>query len=201
VGNTKSQVKSSEKSAVKSAVKSTIKSPVKSPAKSAAKSSLKSGTKSDLQTKENLSEKISKKLSKKRGDEASNAAVLKPIEKAVSQKKQTQVTKNMGSTPEVRAFIYQQLNDLEHLLPVGSSVSVSVMPEKKSTFMAQIEVIGPAGTLHSTAIHKDEYSAIVAAKHDLKSQLEFWFNVSADDDRDFVRSAILDAIKNKHYLN
>ncbi|MCB0393676.1 MAG: hypothetical protein KDD25_03920 [Bdellovibrionales bacterium] len=111
------------------------------------------------------------------------------------------MTNKNNSSPEVRAFIYQQLNDIEYLLPAGSSVNVSVSPDQTKTFRAQIEVVGPDGAISSTAMNKDEYAAIVAAKRDIKTQLEFWANVSGDESEEEVRNAILKAIKEKNYLN
>lgn len=107
------------------------------------------------------------------------------------------------SSPEVRAFIYQQLSDLEEFLPQGSAVSVSILPEetKKLSFCAKIEIMTPGGTLLSTAIHGDEYAAIVSAKRDIKSQLEFWFHLGELEENDDSRERLIEAISEKRYLH
>jgi ribosome-associated translation inhibitor RaiA len=83
-----------------------------------------------------------------------------------------------NTNPEVRAFIYQQLTDLEGLLPQNSNVSIVVedpavikktKKAQKKKVMIQLET--EVGNLVVESEHIDIYKAIQAAKENLRSQL------------------------------
>lgn len=83
-----------------------------------------------------------------------------------------------STSPEIRAFIYQQLTDLEGLLPQNSNVSIIVedpaiikktKKAQKKKVMIQLET--EAGNLVVESEHLDVYKAIQAAKENLRSQL------------------------------
>ncbi len=92
----------------------------------------------------------------------------------------SQVFEDKNTPPEIRAYIYQQLTDLEGLLPQGSAVSITV--EDKSLLPGQIkETVSPkkviiyletsVGNLLAEAKHKDVFKAVKKAKENLKAQL------------------------------
>jgi ribosomal subunit interface protein len=93
--------------------------------------------------------------------------------------KQT-LSPNINTTPEVRAFIYQQLTDLEGLLPQGSNVNIVVEDPAllskakkpkifKKKVMIQLET--EAGNIVVESEHKDVFKAISLAKETLRGQL------------------------------
>ncbi len=91
----------------------------------------------------------------------------------------SQVFEDKNTPPEIRAYIYQQLTDLEGLLPQGSAVSITV--EDKSLLPGQTKVASPkkviiyletsSGNLLAEAKHKDVFKAVKKAKEHLKLQL------------------------------
>lgn len=102
---------------------------------------------------------------------------------------------NNNTSPEIRAFIYQQLTDLEGLLPKGSNVNIVVDDpatlnkslKKSKTYkkkvMIQLET--EAGNLVVESEHKDVYKAIQIAKENLRAQLSALQSFLSDvDDRD-----------------
>ena len=110
----------------------------------------------------------------------------------------------IDSPPEVRAFIYQQLSDIQNWVPDGSAITVSVAPSKEEAKFthAKIEIDTPNGPISSYAQNEDQYDAIVAAKQELQKQLELWGD--ADFEEDFLevdRADLIDAIIDGRYLH
>lgn len=107
-----------------------------------------------------------------------------------------------NTTPEIRAFIYQQLTDLEGLLPQGSNVSIVIedpailnKDKKKKHFkkkvMIQLET--EAGNIVVESENFDVYKAIRLAKETLRGQLSTLQSFLMDaDDRDQKIKDILD---------
>lgn len=98
-----------------------------------------------------------------------------------------------NTSPEIRAFIYQQLSDLEGLLPQNANVSIVVEDpgflknektkkahKKKVTIQMEAEV----GNLVVESEHLDIYKAIQAAKENLRTQLSVLQAFMSPDDRD-----------------
>lgn len=120
--------------------------------------------------------------------------------------KSTTPNNNIASaSPEVRAFIYQQLTDLEGLLPQGSNVSIVVedpnlLPKKegkKSKLQKKrvvIQLDTSAGNLVVQNENLDVYKAIQGAKEELRGQLATLQNFLSPTDRD---QEIEDIISNK----
>jgi ribosome-associated translation inhibitor RaiA len=115
------------------------------------------------------------------------------------------------SNPEIRAFIYQQLSDLEGLMPQGSNVSIVVedpamlkkakkigsskkllkkTPPSKKKVVIQLETA--EGNLLVESEHSDVYVAIQAAKENLRGQLFALQSFLNPDDRDKQISDIIE---------
>jgi len=109
-----------------------------------------------------------------------------------------------SASPEVRAFIYQQLTDLEGLLPQGANVSIVVedpnlLPKKgkKSKLQKKRVVIQLDTTVGNLVVQNenlDVYKAIQGAKEELRGQLSTLQNFLSPTDRD---QEIEDIISNK----
>lgn len=112
-----------------------------------------------------------------------------------------------NSSPEIRAFIYQQLADLEGLLPQGSNVSIIVedpsvikipldlkmakrAKSKKKKVIIQLETT--EGNLLVESEHLDIYKAIQAAKENLRNQLSALQSFLNLEDRDKQINDIID---------
>ncbi|HEX4924398.1 MAG TPA: hypothetical protein VFV50_09940 [Bdellovibrionales bacterium] len=80
-------------------------------------------------------------------------------------------SKALQATPEVRAFIYQQINEFEGFLPSGSSVGV-LLHEAHDHIVATIEVHSVAGNLQCHGVGSDPIEALVDAKNIMLYQLE-----------------------------
>ncbi len=116
-----------------------------------------------------------------------------------------------SASPEVRAFIYQQLTDLEDLLPQGSNVSIlvedpnllpaaqKVAKSKKSNRKKQkkkviIQLDTTVGNIVVENENFDVYQAISGAKEELRGQLTTLQNFLDPIDRD---QKIEDIVSNK----
>jgi len=95
-----------------------------------------------------------------------------------------------NQAPEIRAFIYQQLSDLEPLMPTGTAVSVLVedpaladktLKDPAKKVVIQLET--SAGNLVVESANKDVYAAIASAKNDLETQLSTLQNIWGGDER------------------
>lgn len=96
-----------------------------------------------------------------------------------------------NTTPEIRAFIYQQLTDLEGLLPQNSNVSIVVedpailkKSKKAQEKKVMIQLETEAGNFVVESEHLDVYKAIQAAKENLRSQLSVLQAFTNGEDRD-----------------
>lgn len=96
-----------------------------------------------------------------------------------------------NAAPEIRAFIYQQLTDLEGLLPQNSNIAIAVedpgllkksKKAQKKKVMMTLET--EAGNLAVESEHLDVYKAIQAAKENLRSQLVALQSFIGSEDRD-----------------
>jgi ribosome-associated translation inhibitor RaiA len=83
-----------------------------------------------------------------------------------------------NAAPEIRAFIYQQLTDLEGLLPQNSNVFIMVedpsllkKSKKKQKMKVIINLETEVGNLAVTGENTNIYKAIQSAKESLKTQL------------------------------
>ncbi len=96
-----------------------------------------------------------------------------------------------NAAPEIRAFIYQQLADLEGLLPQHSNVSIVVEDpsilkknKKRQKMKVVINLETEAGNISAIGENLDVYKAIQAAKETLQSQLSALQSFISGDDRD-----------------
>lgn len=108
------------------------------------------------------------------------------------------------ANPEVRAYIYQQLSDLEPLIPKGSAIAITVDEEKAATKSEKpkkyVSIIlkTTMGDLVVKSTHKDIYKAINTAKTDLAGQLanlQYWI------DENDERKLQIDLMMNHKYLH
>jgi ribosome-associated translation inhibitor RaiA len=115
-----------------------------------------------------------------------------------------------NSSPEIRAFIYQQLSDLEALLPQGTAVSVVVedpalsptykaRPKKLSEKKVVMQLETAAGNLLVESENQDVYAAITKARDDLKVQLATLQSFLAEENID--RSNQIENILTHKYLH
>ena len=116
-----------------------------------------------------------------------------------------------NTSPEIRAFIYQQLTDLEGLLPQGSNISIAVddpsyleKTQKKASKKTKIhkkkvviQLETQAGNLVVESENFDIYKAIQAAKENLRSQLTTLHAFLSGMDREEQ----IDNIISKKYLH
>lgn len=105
--------------------------------------------------------------------------------------KSTLNTPQNNAAPEIRAFIYQQLTDLEGLLPQNSNVSIvvedpAIIKKSKKEFKKKILITleTEAGNLVVESEHVDVYKAIQVAKENLRSQLTALQSFIGGDERD-----------------
>lgn len=80
-------------------------------------------------------------------------------------------SKNVEASPEVRAFIYQQINEFENFLPTGSSVGV-LLHEASDHIVATIEIHTSEGNLQTHGVGQDPIEALVDAKNSMIYRLE-----------------------------
>ncbi len=102
------------------------------------------------------------------------------------------------TTPEVRAYIYQQLNDIEHMIPKGSAIAVSVDEDKTHQKTVSIILKTVIGDVVVSSQSTNIFAAIQAAKDDLEVQLS---DISSIIDEDDVRSMALDQLLKNKYLH
>jgi hypothetical protein len=89
--------------------------------------------------------------------------------------------KALQTTPEVRAFIYQQINEFETFLPTGSSVGV-LLHEAEDHILATIEIHSIAGNFQCYGVGQDAIEALVDAKEAMVAQLQMLELVQNEDD-------------------
>lgn len=107
-------------------------------------------------------------------------------------------SQNKNTAPEVRAFIYQELNDLDGLLPEGTALSVVVDDKHKGKRnKVAIHLQSALGNLYVESESKDVFKAITQAKENLKSQLSVLQSFLIGDDRDIQVQNMI----NRHLLH
>ena len=91
--------------------------------------------------------------------------------------------------PEVRAFIYQQMADLERFLPEGSNVSILINDDLQSRKLkkvsATIRIQTPYGDLRALGETGDIYHSLQEAKAVMLRQLGEMHRMSSEQDRTF----------------
>lgn len=110
-------------------------------------------------------------------------------------RKQNKIDK---TTPEIRAYIYQQLSDLEHMIPKGSAIAITVDEDKKEKKYVSIVLKTALGELVVNSQNQDIYEAIQDARHDLEGQLS---NFSGMIDEDELREGAVDHLMTHKYLH
>lgn len=106
-------------------------------------------------------------------------------------------TKTRDAAPEVRAFIYQELNDLDGLLPAGTALSV-VIDDKSNKNRVAIHLQSTVGNLYVESESKDVFKAIRKAKDNLKDQLSVLQSILIEtEDREMQ----IEHIINKDFLH
>jgi hypothetical protein len=88
--------------------------------------------------------------------------------------------KTVKASPEVTAFIYQQINEFESFLPTGSSVGV-LLHEAHDHIVASIEIHCVQGNLQSHGVGQDPIEALVDAKNAMLFQLDMVMNAQAEE--------------------
>lgn len=102
------------------------------------------------------------------------------------------------TTPEIRAYIYQQLNDIEHMIPKGSAIAISVDEDKTHQKTVSIILKTVIGDVIVNSQNPNIFTAIQEAKDDLEGQLT---DLSSLIDEDDVRSMALDQLLTHKYLH
>lgn len=74
--------------------------------------------------------------------------------------------------PEVRAYIYQQLADLEQFIPDGSAVSVLINDQKTNSIVANIRISTPYGELNALEESENIFDSLTKAKITMIKRLE-----------------------------
>ena len=108
----------------------------------------------------------------------------------------------------IRAFVYQQIAELEEFLPIGSSIDVKILaPEEGSEkkplakdVEAQIEITLEEGQLNLSSSGVDEYEAIKSAVESAKTNLVEEFPFEGESVLD-ARESLVNAIIEKDYLH
>ncbi len=100
---------------------------------------------------------------------------IKETKSSLKKKKSKKTTSN---DQEIKAYIYQQLNELESLIPKGSTVSVEVnevlenqSPSENGTIATRMSVKTPVGELLADEIDEDIFKSITEATNSLAHQL------------------------------
>lgn len=89
------------------------------------------------------------------------------------------------SESEVRAYVYQQLSDVEPMLPQGSSLTVALQASKKGDrIRAIITAKTPHGSVRGVAWRSDPFEAINEAKEDFLNRLFLADELEDMDPRD-----------------
>ncbi len=98
----------------------------------------------------------------------------KPLQNETRTRKKSQPTTKLttsiqgASENEVRAYVYQQLAEVENFLPQGSTLAVSLKPNKKGDKVRTIiEVMIPGSRVRGQASSASVFDSIVEAKEDL----------------------------------
>ena len=93
--------------------------------------------------------------------------------------------------PELRAYIYQQLSDIESMLPAGTGIQVAVHKEEKpkGKFLTVIYVDSLLGQIKALGQAKNLYDSIAGAKEKMLQMMLSSPQVSDDE-----RSARIDEI-------
>ncbi len=97
-------------------------------------------------------------------------------------------TKTLEATPEVRAFISQQINEFETYLPTGSSVGV-LLHEAPDHIVATIEIHTLHGNIQTYGVGQDPIEALVDAKNTMIYQLEAINAATSDAEREGPQKA------------
>ncbi len=92
-------------------------------------------------------------------------------------------TKTLQATPEVKAFIYQQINEFETFLPTGSSVGV-LLHEASDHIVATIEIHTLKGNIQTHGVGQDPIEALVDAKNTMIFHLEEIRAIEAEHEDD-----------------
>lgn len=87
--------------------------------------------------------------------------------------------------PEIRAYIYQQLADLEQFLPEGSEISIVINDSNKLKIETNIKIATPFGEIHAVEESTDIYLSLSQAKNNLVKQLSEIQRISTERDTDF----------------
>jgi ribosome-associated translation inhibitor RaiA len=104
-------------------------------------------------------------------------------------------------TPEIRAYIYQQLADLEPHLPEGSAISIVINENPKSgSHASTIKVDTPYGEVSAIEEKQDIYESLSAAKDSLVKHMGEVTRAMMDGEATEAE-LLLDAVKNARILH
>lgn len=103
-------------------------------------------------------------------------------------------------SPEIRAYIYQQLAELEPHLPEGSAISILINENPKSgSHAATIKVETPFGEVKAIEEKHDIYESLSAAKENLVKQIDVVTRAMLENETE--SDVLVDAIRNKQNLH
>ncbi len=108
-------------------------------------------------------------------------------------------TNMQNVNPEIRAYIYQQLADLEQLLPEGSEISIVINDNDKKNIETDIKIATPFGEIHALEQSSDIYQSLTQAKANLLKQLGEMHRAASEQDID--ADDIVQAIIDKRHLH
>jgi ribosomal subunit interface protein len=95
---------------------------------------------------------------------------------------------------EIRAYIYQQLADIEQLLPEGSEISIFINDNDKKKIETNIKIETPFGEIHAFEESPDIFESLSQAKENLVKQLSEIHRATGEQDpeTDQLIQAIVD---------
>lgn len=100
--------------------------------------------------------------------------------------------------PEIRAYIYQQLADLETFLPDSSAVSIYI-DDKNRSFSTTIKIDTPFGEIQALEKSDDVYASLAQAKDNIVKQLGEIHRAANESSPEF--DDMVNAIINKRNLH
>jgi len=103
---------------------------------------------------------------------------------------------------EVRAFIYQQIADIEGLLPVGSQIDLQLSePDDEGFTFASIHIVTDDGEAELSSKGSDDFDAIKSVVAAAKEEITDEFPLVEGESIAETRESLVNAIIDKNYLH
>ncbi len=127
-------------------------------------------------------------------------ADIKETKKSI---KERRAAKGTSNEQEVKAYIYQQLNELETLIPKGSVISVEInevpgQRPKTPTIATRMSVQTPAGELLVDEMNEDVFTSITEATNSLAHQLTL---LKTTSEAQINRNVLVDFYSQNTYIH